>query len=103
MKRNEVVIDGRVLKRGALRHTPAGIPAIELAIGHRSIQREAGREREARCEIDAVAFGDLAVSIGTLKTNQPWRVSGFLAQSRVGNRKLVLHVVSADVAGGEQE
>ena len=65
MKRNEVVIDGRLLKRSVLRYTPAGTPAVDLLIGHRSIQNEAGSRREARCEIEAVALGDMALKLGT--------------------------------------
>ena len=101
--RNEVVIDGRLLKRSALRYTPAGTPAVDLLLGHSSIQSEAGGRREARCEIEAVALGDMAVKLGTAKLNRPLQVSGFLAQRGVGNRKLVLHVVSLDAIGGGKE
>ena len=45
MKRNEVVIDGRLLKRSALRYTPAGIPVVDLLLGHISNQIEAGGRR----------------------------------------------------------
>ena len=101
MKRNEVVLDGRLLKRSVLRYTPAGTPAVDALIGHRSLQIEAGSQREARCEIEAVALGEVAVRLGTLKLNQPLRVSGFLAQRSLGDRKLVLHLASAEpIAGG---
>ena len=103
MKRNEVAIGGRLLKRSALRYTPAGTPAIDLLIGHSSIQSEAGSRREARCEIEAVALGEMAVRLSTAKLNPSLQVSGFLARRSLGNRKLVLHVVSMDVIGGDQE
>ena len=103
MKRNEVVIDGQLLRRGALRYTPAGTPAVDLLIGHRSLQSEAGGERKVQCEIEAVALGDMAVKLGTLKLNRPLQVSGFLAQRGVNDRKLVLHVVGAEpLAGGKE-
>ena len=95
MKRNEVVIDGLLLKRGTLRHTPAGIPAINLVIDHRSIQLEAGERREARCEVDAVAIGELAVTLSKHKLNQPLQFSGFLTRHSVKERRLVLQVVNA--------
>ena len=101
--RNEVVIDGRLLKRSALRYTPAGTPAVDLLIGHSSIQSEAGGRREARCEIEAVALGEMAVKLSTAKLNRPLQVSGFLAQRDVGNRKLVLLVVGLDAIGGGKE
>jgi primosomal replication protein N len=103
VKRNEVAIGGRLLKRSALRYTPAGTPAIDLLIGHSSIQSEAGSRREARCEIEAVALGEMAVRLSTAKLNRSLQVSGFLARRSLGNRKLVLHVVSMDVIGGDQE
>ena len=96
MKRNEVVIDGLLLKRGTLRHTPAGIPAINLVIDHRSIQLEAGQRREARCEVDAVAIGELAVTLSKHKLNQPLQFSGFLTRHSVKERRLVLQVVKTE-------
>ena len=96
MKRNEVVIDGLLLKRGTLRHTPAGIPALNLLIGHQSIQIEAGGRREARCEVDAVAIGELAVRLSKHKLNQPLQFSGFLTRHSVKDRRLVLQVVNAE-------
>ena len=96
MKRNEVAIDGRLLKRGALRHTPAGIPALNLVIGHQSVQTEGGRRREARCEVEAVAIGGMAIKLSTQKLNQPLQFRGFLTQRSVKDRRLVLHVVSTE-------
>lgn len=104
MKRNEVVIDGRLLKRSALRYTPAGIPAVDALIGHSSMQNEAGSQRAARCEIEAVALGDAAVELNTLKLNRPLQVGGFLARRSVSDRRLVLHIVSAKpLNAGDQE
>ena len=99
MKRNELVIDGRLLKRGSVRYTPAGTPAMDLVIGHRSLQTEAGGSREARCELEAVALGDMALKLGAAKISRPLRIRGFLAQHRLGNRRLVLHVVDAEPIG----
>jgi len=104
VKRNEVVIDGRLLKRSALRYTPAGTPAVDALIGHSSMQNEAGSQCAARCEIEAVALGDAAVKLSTLKLNRPLQISGFLAQRSIGNRKLVLHVADAEpISGSDQE
>ena len=99
MKCNQVALDARLLKRSALRYTPAGIPAIDLVIGHQSIQLEAGVRREARCEVQAVAIGELAVKLSTEKLNQPLQISGFLTQHSVKDKKLVLHVVNAKALG----
>ena len=95
MECNQVALDARLVKRGALRYTPAGIPVIDLLVGHKSIQLEAGKEREARCEVEAVAVGDLAARLNRAKLNQPLRLSGFLTQRSIKDRNLVLHVVNA--------
>jgi primosomal replication protein N len=100
VKCNRVALDARLLKRSALRYTPAGIPAIDLLLGHQSIQIEAGVRRDARCEVEAVAIGDLAVKLSTGKLNQPLQISGFLTQHSVKDRKLVLHVVNAEAMSG---
>jgi primosomal replication protein N len=102
MQRNEVVIDGRLLKRGALRHTPAGTPVIDVLIGHSSIQVEAGIERKTRCEIAATAIGEMALRLGAVNFNQSVQISGFLGQRSVSNSKLALHVVKVDLIGGGQ-
>ena len=102
MRRNEVVLDGRLLKRSALRHTPAGIPVIDLVIGHNSIQFEAGSERKTRCEIEATAIGEMALTLGAARLNRWLRMSGFLAQRSVSSDKLALHVVKVELLGGDQ-
>ena len=104
MSRNDVVIEARLLKRSALRHTPAGTPAINMVLGHRSRQTEAGGEREVRCDIEAVALGETALTIQSLRVNRMLRAQGFLAQRAVGDRKLLLHVTDAQaVTDGIQE
>ena len=98
---NQVALDARLLKRGALRYTAAGTPAIDLRIGHQSMQIEAGTRREARCEVEAVAIGELAVKLNAGKLNQPLRFSGFLTQHSVRDSKLVLHLVNVDPISGD--
>ena len=96
MECNQAVIDAVLVKRSALRYTPAGIPALDLLLGHRSTQLEAGVRREARCEVEAVAIGELAVKLSAHKLNQPLRISGFLTQHSVKDRRPVLHVIGAE-------
>jgi primosomal replication protein N len=98
--RNEAVIGGRLLKRGALRFTPAGIPILDFVIAHSSVQSEAGSRRQVQCDVDAVAVGELAVRIEATKINQPLQVAGFLARNSVGNRKLMLRAVRVEPVGG---
>jgi primosomal replication protein N len=97
--RNEAVIGGRLLKRGALRYTPAGIPVIDFVIAHGSVQSEAGTKRKVQCDVDAVAVGELAGRIEAVKINQPLQVTGFLARNSIGNRKLTLRATSVEAVG----
>ena len=96
------MIDGLLLKRGALRHTPAGIPALNLTIGHYSIQQQAGRPREVRCEVDAVAIGEIAVRLSKQKLSQPLQFTGFLTRHSLKDRRLVMQVVEAGSSSGTQ-
>jgi len=100
--RNEAVIGGRLLKRGALRYTPAGIPILDFVIAHNSVQSEAGARRKVQCDVDVVAVGELAVRIEATKINQPLQVAGFLARNSVGNRKLMLRAVRVEPVGGAE-
>ena len=101
--RNDAVIGGRLIKRSALRYTPAGIPIVDFVIAHNSVQSEAGSRRKVQCDVDAVAVGELAVKIDAVKINQPLQVTGFLARNSVGNRKLTLRATGIDPIGGGAE
>jgi len=99
--RNEAVIGGRLLKRGALRYTPAGIPLIEFVIGHSSVQVEAGIRRKVQCEFEATAVGELAVRMGKFRHDQALQVTGFLARNRVGNRRVMLRATRVEAAAAD--
>ena len=94
---NNITLDGCLLKRGALRYTPAGIAAIDFAVVHDSMQIEAGQPRRVQCEVDAVAIGDMATTVATLRLNQLLRLTGFLARRRKDDRQLTMHVSSVAV------
>ena len=97
--RNAAVIGGRLLKRSAIRYTPAGVPIVDFVIAHNSVQNEAGGRRKVQCDIDAVAIGELAARIDELKLNQGLQVTGFLARNTIGNKKLMLHATKVETAG----
>ena len=86
------MLDGCLLKRGVLRHTPAGIAAIDLTVAHDSMQIEAGQPRRVQCEVAAVAIGEIAMTIATLRLNQLLRLTGFLARRRKDDGHLMMHV-----------
>jgi primosomal replication protein N len=90
--RNRLAIDATLASRDALRYTPAGVPAIDLVLQHRSEQREAGGARRVECEIAAVAFGGIAETIAKLPVGTRVRCEGFLARRWRTGLTLALHV-----------
>jgi len=89
---NRFALDAILGKCDALRHTPAGIPAIECALDHRSTQREAGGERRVECEMHAVAFGEVAKALGKLDIGSALRCEGFIARRYRTGTSVTLHV-----------
>jgi len=50
---NRLELSGRLLERGALRLTPAGLAALEFKLAHESEQDEAGGKRKVHAELAA--------------------------------------------------
>lgn len=90
---NQVALAARIAEASALRHTPAGIPAIDLLLEHESEQQEAGQARQVSMAVKAVAFGPVAEALGAQALGSQWRFNGFLAAAR-GGRHPVLHIQS---------
>ncbi|HWA12366.1 MAG TPA: primosomal replication protein N [Burkholderiales bacterium] len=97
MNRNQVVLTGRLIERKELRFTPAGLPALDVRIGHASEQVEAGSPREVSLEVEAVALGPVAESLSRAATDRSYRFEGFLAQRGRASRLLVLHLNKFDL------
>ena len=76
----------------ALRHTPAGLPALDMKLEHESSIEEAGQMRQVKMTIKAVAFGAMAERIGQQIIGSAWKFTGFLATPRNG-KHVVLHVL----------
>jgi primosomal replication protein N len=89
---NRFTLDATLARRDALRHTPAGIPAVECALDHRSLQHEAGGERRVECEMHAVAFGDVAVALARCAVGSALRCDGFIARRYRSGTSVTLHV-----------
>ena len=76
---------------GVLRYTPAGLPAIDLRLEHESTVDEAGKPRQIKTALKAVAFGAVAERLARQSLGSLWRFQGFLATP--GNGKhAVLHI-----------
>ena len=92
MATNHLVIQGELVKVEELRFTPAGIPVLNLVIGHLSEQVEAGMKRRVECEVNAVVMGELAKAFQNLKEGMAVYASGFIAKRSFKSAQLVLHI-----------
>ena len=101
MARNQVELSGRLLEAGTLRHTPAGVAALQFKLAHESEQEEAGVKRRVQAEIGAVAFEAQARLIAARPLGSGLRIKGFLAAKSARAKKLVLHVTNVEFVEGE--
>ncbi len=86
-----------VLEREPLRHTPAGLPALELVLAHESEVIEAGHPRRVELTIKAVALGDLALLLADVQIGSTVQGEGFLAPTRKNGTRIKWHLQRAQV------
>jgi primosomal replication protein N len=89
---NRITLDATLSARDELRYTPAGIPAIQCTLDHRSEQHEAGGQRRVECELHAVAFGDIALALRDCAIGSTLRVEGFIARRYRSGTSVALHL-----------
>jgi len=89
---NRVTLDATLAQGGALRYTPAGLPAFDCVLQHESTQPEAGGSRHVECELAAVAFGDRARDLSRVAPGSSLRCTGFLARRYRTGASVALHV-----------
>ena len=54
---NRLVLTAQLVERGAMRYTPAGLPALDLSLKHESEVTQDGQPRKVSMEIKARAIG----------------------------------------------
>jgi len=94
---NRLVLAATLVERGAVRYTPAGLPALDMLLKHESEVSEDGQPRKVSLEIKAVAIGAITRPVGALVLGSPAGFAGFLGAARNG-RGLVFHVTAIDPA-----
>jgi primosomal replication protein N len=94
---NRLVLAATLLERGAVRYTPAGLPALDMLLKHESEVSEDGLPRKVSLEIKAVAIGAISRPAGAMPLGSLATFAGFLGATRNG-RGLVLHITSLDLA-----
>lgn len=90
---NRVMLLVKVVEHGALRHTPAGLPALDLRFAHTSRVQEAGAPRQIAFEIRALALGEMARQAALWPLGQDLEVEGFLGPAIRGSG-LKLHLTA---------
>jgi primosomal replication protein N len=88
---NRMVLSAELVQRGAMRYTPAGLPACDLSLKHESQVSEAGHPRKVSLEIRAVGIGEIAERLARLEMGSAATFAGFLTNQRNG-RGAVFHV-----------
>ena len=88
---NRLVLSAQLLERGAVRYTPAGLPAIDCRLQHASAVTEDGQPRQVSLEIKAMAIGAIARPLEALALGQSGLFAGFLATTRNG-RGMLFHI-----------
>ncbi|MFB0980285.1 MAG: primosomal replication protein N [Alteromonadaceae bacterium] len=91
---NCLVLVGEVVKPPKKSTSPAGIHHCQFSMDHKSIQNEAGMNRQAFVRIQVVATGELSQNLTRdLIAGSKLKVTGFLNrhESRNGNPLLALH------------
>lgn len=94
---NQLTLRAELAERGALRYTPAGVPAVECLLAHRSLQTEAGIQRQIQLEIGALALAGMATQLAQIDPGAQLEVQGFLAPQRKSGKALRLHLTRIDI------
>jgi primosomal replication protein N len=94
---NRLVLAARLVERGALRYTPAGLPALDFELKHESELSEDGQMRKVSMQIRSVAIGRITQPVAAMELGSAGKFSGFLASARNG-RGLLFHVTALESA-----
>ena len=92
---NRLVLAAQLVERGALRYTPAGLPALDFGLLHESELSEDGQPRKVSMQIRSVAIGRITQGLTAMQLGSAGNFAGFLAAARNG-RGLVFHVTSIE-------
>ena len=92
---NRLMLQARLVERGPMRYTPAGVPALDFGLFHESQLSEDGLPRKVSLQIKSVAIGAITGAVSALALGVSAGFAGFLAPSRNG-RGLLFHVTAVE-------
>lgn len=82
-----------VVHRGAMRYTPAGMPALDLELLHESEVVHEGQPRKVSMSLKALAIGSLVGPVSAMALGHKATFGGYLANARNG-RGLLFHLTA---------
>jgi primosomal replication protein N len=88
---NRLVLHAKLEERGALRYTPAGLPALDLSLAHQCELSHEGQARKVTATVKALVMGSLVAPVASLPLGSQAVFAGFLAAARNG-RGLLFHI-----------
>ena len=88
---NQTRLTASIVEIGAVRLTPAGVPALDARLEHESEVEEGGSSRQVKALLKAVALGAVAERLGRQPIGSAWCFTGFLASPR-NAKSVVLHI-----------
>jgi len=94
---NRLVLTACLVERGALRYTPAGLPALDLSLRHESWVTQEGAPRQVSLEIKARAVGEITATLSQVELGSSQGFAGFLGSQRNG-KGIVFHVTEVDLS-----
>ncbi len=92
---NRLVLAATLVERGAVRYTPAGLPALDMVLKHESEVSEDGLPRKVSLEMKAVAIGAITRPVSAMALGSAATFAGFLGATRNG-RGLYFHITALD-------
>ncbi len=89
---NRVRLRAKLVARGDLRYTPAGVPVLQAGLSYSGVVGEAGIERQLDFELEAIAVGGTAQRLERQALGTCLDLEGFLAPRSQRSRNLRLHI-----------
>ena len=86
-----MALTAAIIERGALRYTPAGLPALDVSLKHESEVVQLGAPRKVSLEIRARAVGPVTTQLLEAELGVEHGFEGFLGAQRNG-RGVVFHI-----------
>ena len=74
-----------------MRYTPVGLPALDMRLEHGSDVQEAGKARQVKANLKAVAIGSVAERLVQQPLGLEFKFTGFISSPR-NSKQIVFHI-----------